>query len=150
MRRAARAIVIKDDHLLVIHRNKFGNEYDILPGGSIFIGETPEQAVLRELQEETGIQTSGHRLVFLEHAGDMYGDQWIFLCDYVSGEPVLSPTSDEAAINKLGKNLYEPLWRPLREMAQLPFRSVELRKRILHGVEFGWPDSPVEFESVIY
>lgn len=45
MRRAVRAIIIKDKQLLVMHRNKFGTEYETLPGGNIEVGETPEQAV---------------------------------------------------------------------------------------------------------
>ena len=38
MRRASRGIVIKDNNLLVMHRNKFGTEYDTLPGGNVEAG----------------------------------------------------------------------------------------------------------------
>ena len=40
-----RAIVVKENKLLVMHRNKFGHEYDTLVGGGIDVGETPEQAL---------------------------------------------------------------------------------------------------------
>ena len=38
------------------------------------------------------------RLVFVENAGDIYGMQYIYLCEYVGGEPALNPESDEYAI----------------------------------------------------
>ena len=55
MRTAVRAIIIKDNNLLVMHRNKFGNEYLTLVGGGVELNETKEQALVREVIEETSI-----------------------------------------------------------------------------------------------
>jgi 8-oxo-dGTP diphosphatase len=147
MRKAVRAIIIRDGKLLAMHRNKFGNEYETLPGGKIELGETPEQALLRELSEETSIQATIKRLVFIEQAGDPYGTQYIFLCDYVSGEPELAPTSEEAHINKLGQNLYEPKWVTVSDLPELPFLSEKLKQAILHAVKTEFPAEPLEFAS---
>jgi 8-oxo-dGTP diphosphatase len=146
MRRAVRAIVIKDDQLLVMHRNKFGQEYDTLPGGKIEIGETPEQALVRELHEETQVAIQNPRCVFLEHAGEPYGDQYIYLCDYVSGEPTLLPGSEEDLINKLGQNLYQPMWAPLNTLASKPFVSETLKTTLLEAVKTGWPQTAIEIQ----
>ncbi len=139
MRRAVRAIIIKDKQLLVMHRNKFGTEYETLPGGNIEVGETPEQAVAREVDEESMIVIANPRLVFTEEAGDPYGTQYIFLCDYVSGEAQLRPDSEEAHINKLGQNLYDPRWIDLDKLAGLPFLSEKLKAAILQSVATGFP-----------
>lgn len=147
MRRAARVIVIKDKTLLVMHRNKFGKEYDTLPGGYIEIGETPAQAALRETLEETSIEVTNPRLIFLEHAGKIYGDQYVFYCDYVSGEPKLTEGSEEDKINKMGQNLYEPKWLPLDELASSPFVSENLKDEINESLKNGWPERPKEFSS---
>ena len=144
MRRAARAIVIKDNNLLVMHRNKFGTEYETLPGGNVEMGETPDQAVLRELQEETSVVVANQRLVFVEEAGDPYGTQFIFLCDYVSGEPQLAPDSEEEYINKLGKNLYEPKWVSIADLPNLPFLSEKLKQAIIDAVAGGFPAEPAQ------
>jgi ADP-ribose pyrophosphatase YjhB (NUDIX family) len=144
MRSAARAIIIKDDALLVTHRNKFGMEYDILIGGGVDMGETLEQALYRELREESGVIVENPRLVFIEEAGDPYGTQYIYLCDYVSGEPALSPDSDEYAITAMGQNLYQPLWRPLADLPNTPFRSEHLKTAILNGVKNGFPEQPLD------
>jgi 8-oxo-dGTP diphosphatase len=148
MRKASRAIIIKDDKLLVTKRNKFGNEYYILIGGGVDIGEDLEQALYRELQEESGVQVSNPRLVFVENAGDIYGLQHIFLCEYVSGEPVLHPNSAEAKISALGQNTYTPMWLPLSEVATVPFRSDRLRRALLDGIKYGFPDQPVDITNL--
>lgn len=147
MRRAVRAIVIKDDQLLVMHRNKFGVEYDTLPGGRIEIGESPQQALLRELDEETMVKIDNQRLVFIEHAGLPYGDQYIFLCDYMSGEPSLRSDSEEMVINNLGDNLYQPNWLKLGELSKKPFVSEQLKHKMLHALKNGWPEIPEEFSD---
>ncbi len=144
MRKAVRAIIIHNNKLLVMHRNKFGVEYDTLPGGNIEVGETLEQAVVREVDEETSLQITNLRLVFIEEAGDPFGTQYIFLCDYVSGTPRLKPDSEEALINKLGQNLYEPKWIELDDLASTKFVSERLKEAVMHGNSAGFPTQPVQ------
>lgn len=144
MRRAVRAIVIRDGQLLVMHRNKFGTEYDTLPGGGIEPGEAPDDAVVRELNEETSVVIGDKRLVYQEEAGDPFGTQLIYLCTYVSGEPKLADDSEEAHINKLGQNLYEPKWIALDTLPSLPFVSERLKHVIIDGVKNGFPDQVTE------
>lgn len=139
-RKAVRAIVIKDNQLLVMARNKFGQEYLTLPGGGIDVGETPEQALLRELAEETCITVTIERLVYVEEAGDPFGTQYIYLCSYGAGEPALHPDSDEAKIQQLGQNLYTPLWVSLAEVADKPFKSERLKRVVLEAIKAGFPE----------
>jgi ADP-ribose pyrophosphatase YjhB (NUDIX family) len=147
MRKAVRAIIIKNSKLLVMHRNKFGTEYETLPGGNIEIGETPEQALIRELHDETQFEVSNLRLVFIEHCEHPYGDQLIYLADTSGTEPKLLPGSEEDLINKLGKNLYMPMWLPLHDLKRLPFATEELKSQILLALSDGWPETPKEFHS---
>lgn len=147
MRKAVRVIIIKDEKLLVMHRNKFGDKYDTLPGGNVEVGETNEQALQREVQEETSLIFSNPRLVCVEHAGDPYGDQFIYIANYVSGEPQLAPDSEESIINKLGKNLYEPGWLPINELVSTRFLSEQLKQFIIDGHNNSWPESAVEITT---
>lgn len=144
MRRAVRAIVFKGNDLLVMKRNKFGKQYATLPGGGIDIGETADQALVRELQEETGLRLGGARLVFVENAGEPYGEQFVYLVDYLGGEPSLSPDSVEASINQMGKNLYEPAWLPVKELETVAFISEKVRQAILRALKGGFPDKVVD------
>ncbi|MBK1880619.1 NUDIX hydrolase [Pelagicoccus mobilis] len=45
----------KLETLMVQHKRKDGTEYWQFPGGGLEKGESPDQAVLRELKEETGL-----------------------------------------------------------------------------------------------
>lgn len=147
MRQAVRAIVVRDGHLLVIHRNKFGQQYYILPGGGVNPGETVDHALLRQLYVETSLSVVNPRLVIVEDAGDPYGVQYMYLCQYVSGEPALQPTSHEAEISALGQNLYSPQWLPLHSLASVPFRTESLKQALLQGLSEGFPQAPMHISS---
>jgi len=138
-----RAIVFKDNNLLVMKRNKFGTQYYTLPGGAMSMGETSGHALVREMSEETGVQLGDARLVFIEDSGGIYGVQYIYLVSYVGGEPHLNPNSEEASISALGKNIYEPVWLPISELATASFVTERLRDAIVHAVKNGFPEKPV-------
>lgn len=139
---AVRAIIIKDGKLLTMHRNKFGMEYYTLIGGGVDLGEINETALRRELREETGLEVGAVRLVFIEDAGELYGEQYVYLCEYKGGEPTLSADSEEAKISAMGQNTYEPLWLSTSELAGVTFRSGSVREALLEGIRRGFPETP--------
>jgi len=143
MRQVVRAIVVRDNQLLVMHRNNQGKAYYNIIGGGIEPGESHEEALLREVDEETSIKIRNPRPVFTQMAG-AHGLHHVYVCEYVSGEPHLRPDSREAALHAQGKNLYQPLWLDVKAFASVPFVSESLRQAILHGIAHGWPVRPVK------
>jgi 8-oxo-dGTP diphosphatase len=143
MRTTARVVCIKDDSLLIMKRNKFGQEYYSLIGGAVDIGETTEQALFREVTEESGIVIQNPRLIIIEDAGDMYGIQYIYLSDYVSGEPVLASNSIEAQIGAAGQNTYQPMWLPLSDLPAINLLPRELKELLVTMVRDGFPSQPI-------
>lgn len=103
----ATAVVIKDGKILMIHRFCEGKEYYVLPGGKVEEGETVEEAVIRELLEETTITAQLGKLISIFDDGG--SNHQLFLCHYVSGEPKLSEDSSEK-IEMNENNQYYPMW----------------------------------------
>lgn len=147
MRKAARAIIVHNQSILLMKRNKFGKVYYVLPGGGIDMGETADQAVLREIKEEASIAVSNPRLVFIEDAHEPYGHQYIFVCDYKDGEVKIHPDSIEAKLNQTGQNTFEILWVPISKFASLPFRSPPLQEALLAALRDGFPKEPKQLSS---
>ena len=50
------------DKILLIHRWKNGQEYLVIPGGTIELGEGPLEAALREMKEEVNLNFSADQL----------------------------------------------------------------------------------------
>ncbi|MDY4969921.1 MAG: NUDIX domain-containing protein [Lachnospiraceae bacterium] len=66
------AIIMKDGQILMAG-NKIRPEYLYSVGGRIKFGETAEEAVIREVYEETGVRMEIDRLGFV-HENYFYGD----------------------------------------------------------------------------
>jgi ADP-ribose pyrophosphatase YjhB (NUDIX family)/predicted acetyltransferase len=99
------AVVERDGKVLVIRRHLDGRDYAVLPGGGVEDGETPEQAVVRELKEECSLDG---RVVELLLEGDHGGrPAWYFRMEGVEGEPVLG---GEEAEHQDVSNQHHPMW----------------------------------------
>lgn len=110
----AGALVFREGALLLIHRKKQGKEYYVIPGGGVDDGESPEEACLRELQEETSLTGEIERVAFtIEQEKDV---QHYFLVKNTAGEAVLSENSVEAQ-RSTEENVFTPVWVKTEELA---------------------------------
>ncbi len=114
----ARAVVIKDNKILLIHRFRAGTEYYVLPGGHIDEGETPEITVMRELKEETSIESTFIKKLDIVIDEDK-NTHHIFLCEYISGTPKLAEGSSEV-MDTTHENVYIPKWIDLDKVFLVP------------------------------
>ena len=82
------AVVQREQQVLVIKRHYYGRDYAVLPGGSVEAGESFEQAAVRELREESTLESRAMcQLLVGEHNGR---EARYFVMTDVAGTPELS------------------------------------------------------------
>ncbi len=128
---------------MVIKRNKRGDRFFTLPGGGIDPGETAERAVEREVREETSIECRATREVYHERVKE-FGETYYFLCEYISGEPVLDPDSEEAAESAEGENIFKPMWLEIRALENTVFYPRNVAHKLEKDLELGFSQQVVK------
>jgi 8-oxo-dGTP pyrophosphatase MutT (NUDIX family) len=105
---AAAAIFDGQGRILLVKHN-YGPRNWELPGGRVEPGESPLEAVIREVQEETGLKAAIVRLSAVYHR--RYGDslQFVFIAEAPDAEP--RPGPDE--IDDCGYFAVDGLPRPM-------------------------------------
>ena len=106
-RSRATGVIVKDEMLLLIRRVRNGEEYYVFPGGGIERGEVPEEALVREIKEETNLDIKNPKLLF-SIAHPKHGDNYFFLVDEFSRSELKlgGPEAEYADKN----NQFIPLW----------------------------------------
>lgn len=139
-RDTARGIVIHENRLLLIERWRDGLHYFSIPGGGIENGEAQEEAAIREIHEETSLNVSIVRKLYVM-PGNGEAINHIFLCNYISGEPALRPDSEEARDTRLGMNRFKPSWVDLGQLPKLPFLHwAPIRDQLVVDLSTGFSD----------
>ncbi|MFJ8771164.1 NUDIX domain-containing protein [Streptomyces microflavus] len=136
----AGAILIRDGHLLLIRfqdPDEDGPYYEI-PGGGVEAGETPEEAAVRELREETGLLGSVGREVARVWKGGRYEHYFLMTAEGRIGPPETLDTYGGT-----------PVWIPVAELPATPLWPRRLSWRIEHWHRTGWPAHPAELADSI-
>lgn len=84
--------VVKKDHFYLmaeVYRYPIGQVQHEFPAGGIESGETPQEAAIREVWEETGVKISCQETVYSFYPSNGILDQkmHVVFADYVNGEP---------------------------------------------------------------
>lgn len=100
IRETARGIILQDDTFLFIRRTRQNSQGGIdnwlsIPGGGLDPGETPEQAVVREMKEELGIDVDIKSLLVIQDVPSDESRHYYFLCAIRKGEPHIQEESEE-------------------------------------------------------
>jgi 8-oxo-dGTP pyrophosphatase MutT (NUDIX family) len=118
----AAAVVVDGDHVLVMKRHKRGRDYAVLPGGGVEEGETPAEAALRELEEETTLVAEIDRLLWTGRHNDRPASY--FLMTAVRGRAELS--GPEASANR-SDNSFELRWVTADRFTELGLYPPDIR-----------------------
>ena len=126
VRVGAYAVIVRDGDLLLTHWNENGRTGWTLPGGGLEDYETAEQAMVREVREETGFEAEPRTLLgvdslFLDPAdrivpgaGPLHALRVVYLARIVGG----------TLTDEVGGSSDEARWVPLDAVGELPTLSL--------------------------
>ena len=144
MRVRAGVVLIENGNVALIERHRGGKHYYVFPGGGVDVGETPEQAAIREMEEETGLHVTIRRKLAEIHFG--LSEQVYYLVDRLDGE-FGTGTGEEFTDSNPDdptEGVYVPIWMSLAELSQHEnIYPVDVAALVANAVTVGWPAEPI-------
>ena len=136
----AGGICISEEGLVLVHGGDWGRGlFYELPGGGVEEGETVEEAVVRELEEEDGLHVRIERELALVWKDGRREHYFLVRPEGASGRGSLDLEAGLA-----------PAWLPVADLADAPVWPKRLAWRVADWWASGsWPDSPVELVDTI-
>jgi len=128
-----RAVIIESGKILLMKRVKSQDKYWAAPGGAIDPGESREQALIRECQEELGVDVEVGELfldIISEKPATKGQPEFFYVCKILSGE-VGTGQGPEYQPDAGYTGTYQPEWRSLDELQTLELRPRQLKERLV-------------------
>lgn len=129
------AMILHEGKILAMHDDR--SPYFYLPGGRVALHERAEDAVLRELREELGIEAKIDRPLWLNQSfftEDVSGERYHELCIYflmdISGTELLA--KGETFTSNEGRRTHAFRWLPLERLREEYFYPLFLKEEIFH------------------
>ena len=140
----AAAIIVSGLKVALIKRdrNRRGMVYYLYPGGGVKEGESLQQAVSREVLEETGFNVTVGKLVAV--VTRMGNQQYHFLVTIEGGSfgtgtgPEMVGDYDPAA------GTYEAVWMDIDQLLENSVFPTSVSDIVVKSKACGWPNSPIE------
>ena len=108
------ALVVNENKILLIHRFKNGDEYWVIPGGGVEDKESLEEALKREVREETSLDLVSFELLGSnKHEGHLH---YFYKCELAPGKPNIGGPELE---NSSKENIYILEWIPVKDIDSL-------------------------------
>ena len=133
-----------------VEREMFGRNFYNLPGGGIEEDETPAEAALRELEEETGMKGRILRPLTIEYKPDLESRIFSFLIEVPEDmEPV---TGSDPELAPEEQTIRDVKWLSLREIPERDraylFGAGLMRIPLFHDEVLKWGDDVISYPGI--
>jgi 8-oxo-dGTP diphosphatase len=129
MHQRVRAVIEKECKILLMKRVKPTETYWVFPGGGVEAGETLEDALTREVFEETGLRIQVgalmHSRIFKFAEGEDEQEELYFQCRETGGTLGTGDGPEFHAAQYVGT--HTPEYISLEEISGMPVRSEEMK-----------------------
>ena len=112
----SQSMVIRGNRILLVEHQLFGRDFFNLPGGGIEENETPEQAALRELEEECQVKGTLVRPLTVEYKPDLESRVFTFLVEIPEDAVAKAGIDPELPANE--HSIIGVKWMRLDEIAE--------------------------------
>lgn len=112
----SQSMVIRGNRILLVEHQLFGRDFFNLPGGGIEENETPEQAALRELEEECQVKGTLMRPLTVEYKPDLESRVFTFLVEIP--EDAIAKTGIDPELPADEQSIIGVKWMRLDEIAE--------------------------------
>jgi len=136
----AAILLLQDDKIALIERHRAGLHYFTFPGGHVEEGETPENAAIRETEEELGLQVVIKKL--LARMSWQRRWQYYYLVEAVGGT-FGTGIGEELTTPRTERGTYHPVWMPVPELLNQPVLPREMAELVDRCIQSGWPEQPI-------
>ncbi|HCC07219.1 MAG TPA: hypothetical protein DEP72_03505 [Clostridiales bacterium] len=147
MRRRAQGIIIRNNMALFGY-GKSNNEFKhAFIGGGIEGQEEPEEALIRELREETNIEGK----IIFKFKNEIKEERYTFLVDIGDQQCILGFDPEEVSLPDEEKSLQQLIWIPLKEKDRFTSIDMSYFKLLLEeckGINY-YPDWLSELKELV-
>ena len=143
----AQAFVCRNGKILLVEHVMRGRDFYNLTGGGLEEGETPEEAALRELQEETGVEGKILRPLTIEYKPDLESRIFTFLVEVAEDAVPMKGIDPELSMEE--QSIIDVKWLamdeiPERDRAYL-FGAGMMRIPEFHDEVLLWKDDEISY-----
>jgi 8-oxo-dGTP diphosphatase len=141
MKARAAIILIENDRIALIERNRSGRYFFVFPGGKVKTSETPVESAAREAEEELGLKVE----IGLMVAEVWYREapQYYFLAEKTGGQFGNGTGSEMSSTPDSKKGSHHPIWMEIKKITSQPVLPKIMAEFVWKSYNEGWQVKPL-------
>jgi len=125
--KSSKAIIVKNDRILLVNKKQGNRGYYLLPGGDLNKSENPDEALVREIKRETNLDVVSFKK-FTEIEDDNRYCYYYFVDRYI-GEIKIGTQN---VLSKSIINQHELEWIKNKDLRKINLKPIQIKERLVN------------------